>query len=136
MADANKPTDDAKAATKARADDPSSRKRSRPAGTKVKAGANAVRTRVASLIWLVAVVCALFLAVGALLVALKANQNNDIVKFVIDGANKLDGPFSRDNGLFTFDGKNAAVKSALVNWGIAAVIYLVIGKIVDRVVRP
>ncbi|QNN55102.1 hypothetical protein H9L09_16090 [Nocardioides mesophilus] len=90
----------------------------------------------ASLVWLVAVVCALFLAVGALLVALKANQDNSIVKFVLDGADALDGPFSRDNGIFTFDGKDAATKSALVNWGLAAVAYLVIGKILDRVIRP
>jgi hypothetical protein len=101
-----------------------------------RATADAVRSKIASVIWLIAVICALFLAVGALLVALKANQDNSIVKFVLDGADVLDGPFSRDNGIFTFDGKDAATKSALVNWGIAAVVYLVSGKILDRVIRP
>ncbi|WP_246456069.1 hypothetical protein [Nocardioides mesophilus] len=112
------------------------RRRGSEARAKVKATTSTARTKLASLVWLVAVVCALFLAVGALLVALKANQDNSIVKFVLDGADALDGPFSRDNGIFTFDGKDAATKSALVNWGLAAVAYLVIGKILDRVIRP
>jgi hypothetical protein len=91
----------------------------------------AVRSRLASVVWLVAVVCALFLAVGALLVALKMNQDNPIVGFVIDGAKKLDfGEFKK------FEGKNARVQAALVNWGIAAVIYLLIGKVLDRIIRP
>ena len=106
-------------------------KRNRTTGKKVLAGANVVRSRIASLVWLVAVVCAMVLAVGALLVALRMNQDNAIVAFVIDMANKLDfGEFKE------FTGKNANVKSALTNWGIAAVIYLVVGKILDRVIRP
>ncbi len=96
-----------------------------------------MRSRLASLVWLVAVVCALFLAVGALLVALKANQDNAIVKFVLDGADpSTSASFSRDEGIFTFDGKDAATKDALVNWGLAAIAYLVVGKIVDRIIRP
>ena len=125
-------TDTRGRATSAPADD---RKR-RSAGAAVKAGTDAVRARIASLIWLVAVICALFLAVGALLVALKANQDNSIVQVVLDGAEKLDGPFSRSNGIFTFKGHDAATKAALVNWGIAAVIYLIIGRILDRLIRP
>ncbi len=100
------------------------------------AKANAVRVRVASIVWLVAVVCAAILAVGALLVALHANQDNPIVKLVLQAADALDGPFGRENGIFTFHGKDAATKSALVNWGIAAVVYLVIGKVLDRIIRP
>jgi len=89
------------------------------------------RGRVATLVWLAAVVCALFLAVGALVIALKMNQHNDIVSFVTDVAGKLDfGDFKN------FHGADAATKSALVNWGIAAVIYLVIGKVLDRIIRP
>ncbi|MGZ4427832.1 MAG: hypothetical protein ACXVXC_09755 [Nocardioidaceae bacterium] len=106
-------------------------RKDREGGSKVKAGVNAVRSRIASLVWLVAVVCALFLAVGALMVALKMNQDNAIVSFVIDGAKKLDfGKFKE------FTGKSAQVKGALVNWGIAAVIYLVVGRILDRLIRP
>ena len=98
---------------------------------KLKSSGRDVRNKIASAIWLVAVICALFLAVGALMVALKMNPDNAIVGFILDGADKLDlGEFKE------FDGKNAAVKSALTNWGIAAVIYLVIGKVLDRVIRP
>lgn len=105
--------------------------RRRATRDKLKSGGRDVRTKIASVVWLVAVICALFLAVGALLVALKMNPDNAIVAFILDGADLLDlGEFK------TFDGKNAAVKEALTNWGIAAVIYLVIGKVLDRVIRP
>lgn len=112
------------------------KRRRRPSGQKVKAGSNAVRSRVASVVWLVAVACALVLAVGALLIALNANEENSIVKVVLDGAALLDGPFSRTNGIFEFVGQDAATKNALVNWGLAAVAFLLIGKIADRVIRP
>jgi hypothetical protein len=106
-------------------------------GARVKAGATAVRTRLAGVVWLVAVVCALFLAIGALLIALKANEQNSIVQFVLSGADALDGPFSVKEGIFTFaDSQGGRVKSALTNWGIAAVVYLVIGKVLDRIIRP
>jgi uncharacterized membrane protein len=107
------------------------RRSGRDAGKAVAAGANAVRSRIASLVWLVAVVCALFLAVGALLVALDMNRQNDIVHFIITTAHKLDFGKFKD-----FTGKNAATQSALTNWGIAAVIYLVVGKVLDRLIRP
>ena len=112
-------------------DGKTSRRSGRDAGKAVVAGANAVRSRIASLVWLVAVVCALFLAVGALLVALDMNRQNDIVHFILSVAHKLDFGTFKD-----FTGKGAATKSALTNWGIAAVIYLVIGKVLDRIIRP
>jgi hypothetical protein len=101
------------------------------ANKRLVARTNAIRSRIASAVWLVAVVCALFLAVGALMVALKMNQDNSIVGFVIDGAKRLDF-----GNLKEFTGKNAAAKSALTNWGIAAVLYLLAGKVVDRAIRP
>lgn len=105
--------------------------------SKVKAGSAAVRSKLATLVWLAAVLCALALAVGALLIALKANEDNTVVDFILSVAAGLDGPFSLTDGIFTFaDNQDGQVKSALVNWGIAAVVYLVIGKILDRVIRP
>jgi hypothetical protein len=101
------------------------------ANKRLVAGTNAVRSRIASAVWLAAVVCALVLAVGALLVALKMNQDNSIVAFVIDAARRLDF-----GSLKEFTGRNAAVKAALTNWGIAAVLYLIAGKVVDRAIRP
>ena len=96
-----------------------------------------VRTRVAQAVWLLFVLCALLLAVGALLVALKANEGNPLVELVLDGADAVDlGVFSRDNGIKEFTGADAATKNALVNWGIGAVAYLVVGRVVDRIIRP
>jgi hypothetical protein len=96
-----------------------------------------LRTRIAQVVWTVAVVCALFLAVGALLIALKANTGNALVRFVLDVADALDlQVFSRRNGVFEMTGADHATKNALANWGLAAVAYLVVGRIVDRVVRP
>lgn len=138
MTDAEKGAEK-KADTKAAEPPVGKTRRARPGGgaAKVKAGSDAVRSRLAGLLWLVAVVCALFLAVGALLIALKANEQNPIVELIIACAEYLDGPFSLEDGIFTFSGdEDGKVKSALVNWGIAAVVYLVIGKILDRIVRP
>jgi len=104
-----------------------------PAMKKVEGGADAVRNRIAALVWLVAVLAAVVLAVGALLQALNANDANSIVQFFNGAASDIDGPF-RD--VFRFDGDNAETKDILVNWGLAAVAYLIAGKILDRIIRP
>ena len=52
------------------------------------------------------------------------NEQNAIVKLVTDVADAISGPFSRNDGIFDFSGKNAVAKNALVNWGIAAIVYL------------
>jgi len=101
------------------------------------AGIARVRTLLAQVIWLLFVVAALFLAVGALLVALDANEDNGLVQFVLDGADAVDlGVFSVDNGVMKFTGENAEVKNALFNWGVGAVVWLVVGRVLDRVIRP
>ena len=107
--------------------------------TRVKAAAatSAVRRRLAQLVWLICVLCALVLALGALLVALKANGDNELVQFIKDAASAVDlGVFDRGDGVLKFDGDNAVTKNALVNWGLAAVVWLIIGRILDRIIRP
>lgn len=100
-------------------------------------GIGAVRSRLGQVLWLAAVACALLLAVGALLIALDANRDNALVRVVLDGADAVDlGVFSRRNGVFAFDGADAATKNALANWGLAAVAYLIVGRLVERIVRP
>jgi hypothetical protein len=117
-------------------------RRGAAAAAKAKAGVDLVRLRLAQLVWLVCVLAALTLALGALLIALKdsVNRDNDAVKFVLDLANMIDlGVFDRKDGVFGFDDKNAEtaeVKDALLNWGLAAIVWLVAGRIVDRIIRP
>lgn len=108
-------------------------------GTPGRGSASIARTRavLAQVIWLLFVVAAIFLAVGALLVALDANADNNLVQFVLDGADAVDlGVFSVDNGIMKFTGENADTKNALFNWGLGAVVWLVVGRILDRVIRP
>ena len=81
---------------------------------------------------------AVVLALGAFLVAAQDNvsPDNPVVKFVMNVADAIDGPFSRTNGIFAFHGKNADVKDAVVNWGIAAIVYLAIGRYLQRLLEP
>ena len=96
-----------------------------------------VRTRIAQVVWLLFVVAAVFLAVGALCIALGFNDKNPLVEFVIAGADFFDlDIFSRNNGIKDFTGSNADVKNALFNWGLGAIIWLIVGKIIDRIIRP
>jgi len=96
-----------------------------------------VRIALAQVVWLLFLAAALFLAVGALLIAVDANQDNALVKFVLEGADRVDlGIFSKDNGIKEFTGANAETKNALFNWGLGAVAWLVVGRILDRLIRP
>ena len=96
-----------------------------------------VRIVLAQVVWLLFLAAALFLAVGALLIAVDANQDNDLVKFVLEGADRVDlGIFSKDNGIKEFTGANAETKNALFNWGLGAVAWLVVGRILERLIRP
>jgi hypothetical protein len=73
-------------------------------------------------------------------VALDFNARNDVVKFLTDTAEKIN--FLGDMKTFEPDGRSrdavqsARTKEVLVNWGICAVVYLVGGKILDRLIRP
>jgi hypothetical protein len=99
--------------------------------------ASKIRARLAQLVWLVAALCALLLAVGALLIALDANKSNDLVDFVLRAADYVDlGVFSRKDGIKEFRGQGAEVKNALFNWGLGAVAWLVVGRILDRIIKP
>jgi hypothetical protein len=101
------------------------------------AAVSQVRTCVAQVVWLLFVVAAVFLAVGALCIALDFNRSNPLVEFFISGADFFDlDIFSRRDGLKSFDGSNADVKNALFNWGIAAIAYLIVGRIVVRIIQP
>ena len=101
---------------------------------------NAVRARIAQLVWLACVLCALcalVLAVGALLIALDANTSNALVDWVLRAADYVDvGVFSRQDGIKQFRGEGAEVKNALFNWGLAAIAWLVVGRVLERIIKP
>jgi hypothetical protein len=72
----------------------------------------------------VAGIVAAVIALGIAFVVLEANPDNAIVSAVDDVARALVGPF---DGMFELD--NAKTEVA-VNWGIAAVAYLILGALV------
>ena len=70
----------------------------------------------------------LIIVAGILLVVLKANPANSIVSDVHEWARSLAGPF---DGMFSFHSANVAIA---VNWGIAAVVYLIVGGLIARLI--
>ncbi|MCW2817170.1 MAG: hypothetical protein JWN84_4625 [Nocardioides sp.] len=105
-------------------------------------GFDAVRLRkiLAQVLWAICVVFALVLATAVLLIAVDANPKNDLVLWVINRADNVDlGFFDLTNPIKDWDEAetNPAqdVKTALFNYGIAAIVWLGIGKFLDKVVR-
>ncbi len=99
-----------------------------------------VRLILARVVWAVCVVFALVLAIAALCVALDANAKNDLVRFAVSFAARVDlGLFSLTEPIKDFDKKVPPpqdVKTALFNYGIGAVVWLLVGRILERVIRP
>lgn len=90
------------------------------------AAATSARLALARLISAAAAVVALILIVGIVLAVLKANGSNEVVKAFHDAARTLAGPF---NGLFTLHPRRAELA---VNWGIAAVVWFALGRLIAR----
>jgi hypothetical protein len=88
------------------------------------------RLQIARLISLIASVVALILIAGIVLVVLKANPSNQIVSAVTDAARWLAGPF---DGMFSMAKHRVEVA---VNWGIAAVVWFLVGRLLARVIAP
>ncbi len=90
------------------------------------AGAAVGRAAVARAVIMVATAVALVLIAGILLVVLEANRSNDIVQIVRDAASFLAGPF---DGLFSLERQKVETG---VNWGIAAVVWYAVGRVIAR----
>ena len=90
------------------------------------AGAAVARASLARAVIVLTSLIALVLILGIVLTVLEANRSNDIVQVVRDAASVLAGPF---DDLFKLD-SNKAEKA--VNWGIAAVIWLALGRVLAR----
>jgi hypothetical protein len=124
------------------ANEGAARKTDRPAAG---AGAAAVGARAAGglflmlarLVRVAAIVVFVLIVLAIILYDAKANPNNSIVKWIHDAANTLTSPF---HGLFTIHGLR---KQLTINWGIAAIVYLIAGMLLAsiiaspaRVMRP
>ena len=110
---------------------------SKRADTTQRVDADRIRTILARVIWLVFVLCALALAVAALLFAVKANDKNALVDLVYNVADGVDlGFFDLSNPIKEFDDDNSKVKTALFNYGIGAILYLIVGRIVEKLIHP
>ena len=100
---------------------------------------NKVRNIVATVVWVLAVLAAVILAAGALVIVLDFNKSNGVVSFFRDTADNINflGELKSFEGGKSADSKQSAlVKTVLVNWGICAVVYLVVGKLLERIIRP
>jgi hypothetical protein len=91
-------------------------------------GATVARAGIARAVVLVGTVVALVLVAGILLTVLDANASNDIVKAVHDAARFLAGPF---RGLFHLSSHKATVA---VNWGLAAVVWYGLARLIGRLI--
>jgi len=69
------------------------------------------------------------IVIAIVLVLLGANRNNMIVGWFVDAGNWLTTPF---HGIFNPHSRNQAV---LLNWGLAAIVYALIGGFLARLIR-
>ena len=84
---------------------------------------------VARIVSLITSVVVGLIVVGIVLVLLEANRDNAIVDWLVGAAHFLVGPF--DN-IFNLDGRKAQVA---VNWGLAALLYGLVGGLIARMLR-
>lgn len=97
-----------------------------------------VRVVAASATRVVFGVVAVFFALGALMSVSSSfiSSNNPLVQFVFNVDTWFQGPFSRTGGVFSFTGANADRLNAIVNWGLASVVYSGIGSLLRSLMRP
>jgi hypothetical protein len=84
---------------------------------------------IARLVMAVASLIALLIAVAIVLRDVDANSANTIVKGLHEGANFFAGSFT---GLITFAGHPK--RAITVDWGIALIVYLIVGAIVSNII--
>jgi hypothetical protein len=92
------------------------------------ADAAVARASIARAVILLGTVVALILIAAILLFVLGANPSNTIVKAVHDAGKFLAGPFK---GLFTLDSAKATLA---LNWGLAAVVWYALARLIARLV--
>jgi hypothetical protein len=103
--------------------------RTRDAGAAAAGTVGAGFVMLARLVMTVAALIALLILLAIVLVDVGANPSNTIVKGIHEGANFFAGSFT---GLLRYTGHPKRAIS--VNWGIALLVYLVVGAIVARLI--
>lgn len=84
---------------------------------------------VARIVSLITAIVVGLIVIGIVLVLLEANKSNDIVKALLDAAEFLVGPFK---DVFKPDGAKAKIA---VNYGLAAVVYAIVGGLIAKLLR-
>ncbi|HEX6583362.1 MAG TPA: hypothetical protein VF056_07130 [Thermoleophilaceae bacterium] len=84
---------------------------------------------VARIVTLITSVVVGLIVIGIVLVLLEANRDNAIVDWLVGAGQFLVEPF--DN-IFNLDGRKAQVA---VNWGLAALLYALVGGLIARLLR-
>jgi hypothetical protein len=87
------------------------------------------RYTTATVVLVITGIIAAFIALAILLVIVDANQGNMIVNAIVEIGSFFSTPFHD-----MFPQRNAEM-NVLINWGLAAVAYLLIGGIIARFVR-
>lgn len=113
-------------------------RRDRPSRAEVRAqmmeGAGSVAGILATIVTVIALIAALIIVAYIVFVLFKGNMNNSIVKHVSDYAKDLAGPF-KDLFSFTKDKKPQVKLTTVVNYGIAALVWVVVGRIIATLLR-
>jgi hypothetical protein len=109
----------------------SGRFRSRRGRARAKAGVAARRGLwgVARIVSLITSIVVGLIVLAIVLVLLEARRGNGIVDALVSAGDWLSSPF---HGIFSLDSHKATVA---VNWGLAALVYAVIGGFIARLLR-
>jgi hypothetical protein len=109
----------------------SGRVRSRRGRARAKAGVAARRGLwgVARIVSLITSIVVALIVLAIVLVLLEASRGNGIVDALVSAGDWLSSPF---HGIFSLDSHKATVA---VNWGLAALVYAVIGGFIARLLR-
>jgi hypothetical protein len=94
--------------------------------TRTVAPVHSARFALARVVALIGSLVAAVIVAGILLVVLDASMRADVVEWITDAARWLAGPF---HGLFNLDSEKWQTG---VNWGLAAVVYFAISRVIAR----
>ena len=82
----------------------------------------------ARVVALIGSLVAAVIVIGILLVVFEASKDADLVRWINDAAEWLVGPFQ---GLFDMDSRKWEIG---LNWGLAAIVYFAISRLIARVI--